>query len=324
MDRPSVSVIIPCYNAAQWVGQAIQSAMDQTYPHKEVIVIDDGSTDTSLDIIQSFGNRIKWETGPHRGGNHARNRGIQLAQGEWIQFLDADDVLMPAKLDFQIPVASRTARTLVFTDWFVFKEKFDSSSARTLSVRKERCDSLELLLDLAPPLHISAPLHRKSLLQDVGLFNVDLPCCQDLDLHLRIAGAGVDFQRLPGPLFAVREISSSLSRSNYERILDYQAPVLLGALTSFLQSARLTQERRRIVARAMAKSSRHYARLGRWAKANERLAAARQIDIAGAASAFTVLYRIAMKVGGFRVAEGLVRCRSALAWRQWQAIRVIN
>ena len=95
--QPLVSILIPCYNAERWVGQAIESALAQTWPNKEVIVVDDGSTDGSLEVIKSFGDRIKWETGPNRGGNVARNRLLELSHGEWIQYLDADDYLLPAK-----------------------------------------------------------------------------------------------------------------------------------------------------------------------------------------------------------------------------------
>ena len=82
LNDPLVSIIIPCYNAEKYVGEAIESALAQTYPNKEVIVIDDGSTDGSLQVIKSFGHRIRWETGPNRGGSAARNRGIELARGE--------------------------------------------------------------------------------------------------------------------------------------------------------------------------------------------------------------------------------------------------
>src|SRR5437773_7247908 len=100
--EPLVSIIIPCYNAENWIGKAIQSGLDQTWPQKEIIVIDDGSTDKSLNVIQSFGQKIRWETGPNRGGNIARNRGLQLSRGQWLQYLDADDYLLPNKVADQV------------------------------------------------------------------------------------------------------------------------------------------------------------------------------------------------------------------------------
>ena len=99
---PLVSIIIPCYNAENYVAEAIQAALDQTYPNCEVIVIDDGSTDRGINVIESFGDRIRWETGPNRGGSVARNRGLDIAKGEWIQFLDADDLISKNKISSQI------------------------------------------------------------------------------------------------------------------------------------------------------------------------------------------------------------------------------
>src|SRR5215813_6146334 len=97
-----VSILIPCFNAERWIAQAIESGLAQTYEEKEVIVIDDGSRDGSLEVIKSFGDRIRWETGPNCGGNAARNRLLQLARGRWLQYLDADDYLLPTKLERQV------------------------------------------------------------------------------------------------------------------------------------------------------------------------------------------------------------------------------
>jgi glycosyltransferase involved in cell wall biosynthesis len=99
-----VSILIPCFNAERWVGQSIESALEQTWTNKEIIVVDDGSTDGSLEIIKRFGDRIRWETRANGGSNRARNRLIDLARGEWLQYLDADDYLKPDKISSQLDV----------------------------------------------------------------------------------------------------------------------------------------------------------------------------------------------------------------------------
>src|SRR6266571_8933317 len=109
--RSFVSILIPCHNAERWVAQAVESALAQTWLQKEVLVVDDGSQDGSLDAIKKFGDRIRWETGPNRGGNAARNRLLKLARGEWLQYLDADDYLLPDKVAKQIHFVSLHSQT---------------------------------------------------------------------------------------------------------------------------------------------------------------------------------------------------------------------
>jgi len=112
-----VSIIIPCYNAEQWLREAIISCLNQTYFNIEIIVIDDGSTDSSLDVIRSYDNKITWETGPNRGGNYARNRGFKLSKGNYIQYLDADDYLLPEKIEKQVCFLNKTHADAVYGDW---------------------------------------------------------------------------------------------------------------------------------------------------------------------------------------------------------------
>ena len=90
-----VSIVIPCYNSEVYVSESIESAINQTYKNCEVIVVNDGSTDSSLQIINSYRDRIKIIDQANQGGCSARNRGLDFACGEFVQFLDADDILSP-------------------------------------------------------------------------------------------------------------------------------------------------------------------------------------------------------------------------------------
>jgi hypothetical protein len=205
-NQPLVSIVIPCFNAEDCVGRAIESALAQTYPNVEVIVIDDGSTDGSLAVIRSFGDRVRWETGPNRGGCAARNRGIELARGEMIQFLDADDTLHPNKLEVQVPAALQFRPNVVYCD----VERIGLNGAKeVVAVDSTGVDSLELTLfnDILTP----GPLHWKSLLEGVGGFCVGLPCGQEWDLHVRLACHGVDFHRLPVALCTYYKQPGSVS-----------------------------------------------------------------------------------------------------------------
>src|ERR1700738_2604870 len=90
-ELPSLAVVIPCWNAERWVARTIQSVLNQNYRKLELIVIDDGSTDGSVEIIRSFGDKILWATGANSGACAARNRGLAAVRSEYVLFLDADD-----------------------------------------------------------------------------------------------------------------------------------------------------------------------------------------------------------------------------------------
>ena len=193
---PLVSILIPCFNAERWVAQAIESALAQTWPEKEVIVVDDGSTDGSLAIIQRFGDHIRWETGPNRGGNPTRNRLLALARGEWLQYLDADDYLLPDKVAAQMNyLATRPATDVLYG--LVTKEDWtDRGVQQVLQKISEPRDPWILLVRWYLP-QTGGPLWHKAALEAVGGWKPDQPCCQEHELYLRLLLAGKRFTYCP-------------------------------------------------------------------------------------------------------------------------------
>jgi glycosyltransferase involved in cell wall biosynthesis len=187
-----VSILIPCYNAERWIKQAIHSSIAQTWPEKEVIVVDDGSTDGSLEIIRSFGDRVVWETGPNRGGNAARNRLLELAHGEWLQYLDADDYLMCDKIERQMHfIAQHPEADIVFGP--ITLEHWSQQKAnRELILIPEPHDPWVLLARWYLP-QTGAPLWRKHIIREVGGWKRVQPCCQEHELYLRLLMAGKRF-----------------------------------------------------------------------------------------------------------------------------------
>ncbi len=119
MMSPSVSAVIPCYNGAEFLREAIDSALGQTYPPLDVIVVDDGSTDDSAAIAASYGPPVRVLRQENQGESVARNRGIDEARGDWIAFLDADDYWEPTKLEKQIAAAAPGV-VCVHTEWYYF------------------------------------------------------------------------------------------------------------------------------------------------------------------------------------------------------------
>jgi GT2 family glycosyltransferase len=192
MNQPLVSIIIPCYNAEKWVAQSIQSSLDQTWPNKEVIVIDDGSTDASLNVIKSFGDKIRWETGPNRGGNVARNRGLEMAGGEWIQYLDADDYLLPHKIAQQVQFLSTSQDTDIIYGPVIVEDWYEDGSSRKPLPIPEPHDPWILLARWYLP-QTGASLWRRQAILDVGGWKPDQPCCQEHELYLRLLMAGKHF-----------------------------------------------------------------------------------------------------------------------------------
>jgi glycosyltransferase involved in cell wall biosynthesis len=121
--KPLVSILIPAYNAQLWIADTIRSALQQTWPRKEIIVVDDGSRDQTLAIAQQFASKeVSVVTQENQGGSAARNKAFELCQGEYIQWLDADDLLAPDKIDRQMKAADeRTSkRTLFSCAWGYF------------------------------------------------------------------------------------------------------------------------------------------------------------------------------------------------------------
>src|SRR5712672_266302 len=116
----SVSILIPAYNAEEWIADTIRSAVAQTWPQKEIIVVDDGSTDQTLAVAQQFeSDCVKVFTQKNQGAAAARNKAFSLSQGDYIQWLDADDLLAPDKIASQMETLQNchSKRTLLSAEW---------------------------------------------------------------------------------------------------------------------------------------------------------------------------------------------------------------
>ncbi len=129
MSAALVSIIIPSYNAGPWIKATIESALAQTWPTKEIIVVDDGSKDNSLTVASEFRSAgVQVVAQANAGASAARNHGLRLARGEYIQFLDADDLMAPDKIARQMEIFARTPRAIVAAAWGRFEN--DPSIAR--------------------------------------------------------------------------------------------------------------------------------------------------------------------------------------------------
>jgi glycosyltransferase involved in cell wall biosynthesis len=241
-----VSILIPCYNAERWIAQAIDSALAQTWSAKEIVVVDDGSTDRSLDVIEQYDGRVLWESGPNRGGNVARNRLLELTSGEWVQYLDADDWLMPEKIASQMRFLEANPQTdIVYSQ--VLEEMWARDECALLDNPIPGSDPNDdiwvLLLRWWLP-QTGGQLWRRQALMDVGGWNPDQPCCQDNELYLRLLIKGKRFAYCP-TASAVHRLWSgdTVSRRDPVCFRGYRLGVLQTAEDFLRQSEQLTERR---------------------------------------------------------------------------------
>jgi glycosyltransferase involved in cell wall biosynthesis len=304
LHRPLVSIVIPCWNGEQFIGEAIESALSQTYPDVEVIVIDDGSTDASLKVIKSFGNRVRWESGPNRGACGARNRGLQLARGGFIQFLDSDDLLKPQKMELQVPLSCARAEEIIYCD----RESHLIGDPERKWVEKVSAGADPVVFALTKIISISTPLYPRGALLQVRGCREGLRCAQDYDLNLRLALAGWRYRRLPAVLVTVRRRSESIS-SDSLKVLQQMLDLWRETLRHLDRLGILTQGRRAAIAARIASAGRVHLRAGRVSDANRLFREARNIDPGGADMAYSTPTRIVRNIMGAIWAERLRRIR---------------
>ena len=304
MSGPTVSIIIPCYNGEEFVSEAIESALDQSYPFKEVIVIDDGSTDNSLSVIKKFGRGIRWKSGPNWGGGAARNLGLSLTNGEYVQFHDADDLLDPKKLEKQVPVLLESGADLVYSDWRQFH--IARPDREWICRVVPQCEDSVILALQKQNITTNSPLHRKKSLMDVGGFRENLPCCQERDLHLRLACRGARFFYLPEVLHTVRQRCGSVS--NYEvRVRWWLHKILVEIYHELEEKNDLSDDRKLAFATLIASNSRRLLRFGHRKSAMEQFRTAfRMHHSGGLAGAYSRFGYYLVKLTGPERAESIL------------------
>jgi glycosyltransferase involved in cell wall biosynthesis len=212
--KPLVSIVMPCFNSEAYVAEAIDSALGQTYDNIEVIVIDDGSSDGSLDVIRSYEGRIAWRTGPNEGPSAARNKGLALARGEFIKFLDADDILLPECITEQVEQSlGLPSSVIVFgDDILVFHDQTRVPDARKAELQDGEYASLVWLFERGA--YTSCPLYRRDLLAGVGGFRAGLNYAEEHDMNLRLSLAGASFLYKQTSCYLRRDHASATRLTN--------------------------------------------------------------------------------------------------------------
>ena len=235
-----VSVVIPSYNRAYIVAQAIESVLGQSYPNVEVVVIDDGSTDDTRRVVTAFDDRVRYIYQPNAGIAVARNSGIAAARGEFVAFLDSDDVWLPWKLEAQLAVLRQRPEVgMIWTDMTAVDESgtvVEQEYLRTFYHASFKHTQLERICEPAGMLraffpnapkaaaahpvytgsihshmfmgnvvHTSTVLVRREWARRIGGFDLEMrPAGEDYDFHFRITKCGpVAFIDAPSILYRV-------------------------------------------------------------------------------------------------------------------------
>ena len=185
-----VSILIPVYNAAEWLSETIRGALEQTWPEKELIIVDDGSTDDSLTIARSFeAPNVQVVSQQNQGACAARNRALQEAQGDYIQFLDADDLMSPHKIETQVRQLGSTPRAVAASRWARFYEEIGDGPHGPVPDRIPSQDPLTWLLiaqrgkAMMPP---HAWLTPRELIDEAGPWDQSMLKNQDGEFFARV------------------------------------------------------------------------------------------------------------------------------------------
>lgn len=220
-QHPLVSVVIPAYNYADFLPETLQSIIGQTYAPIETIVVDDGSTDDTRAVVESFANHpITYLSQPNAGQAAARNYGIRTARGEFVAFCDADDVWLPHKLSTQMKVFFRNpAADIVYCD--VFKFSAAGVWPKTLWQEKgiePRRGGRECLAALCQRNFIPGAMTvvRRSAFERFGYYDESLRVCEEysLWLHMITRGARIDYAYEPLARYRqhARQITANIGR----------------------------------------------------------------------------------------------------------------
>jgi glycosyltransferase involved in cell wall biosynthesis len=254
---PRVSVIIVTYNYGHFLGEAMQSVLDQTFQDWEVIVVDDGSTDNTREVVEAFGDpRIHYVYQENQGNPAARNTALRLVKGEYIAFLDADDVWFPEKLQKQVAQLDGLAPTvgLVYGDVYLFNHDDGAIIGRFLQGRRPPTGRVfgQLLEPDGWFISDTASLIRREVFDRIGLYDQNLLTYEDWEMWVRIASA-YEVEALDEPLARCRRHGSNLGK-RVEEMYRYG----LAARRKVMASYSLNPQERRVLKRNLAQHEYTY------------------------------------------------------------------
>jgi|WetSurMetagenome_2_1015567.scaffolds.fasta_scaffold114498_2 glycosyltransferase involved in cell wall biosynthesis len=246
---PQISVVIPAYNAARWIAETIESVLVQTFQDFEIIVVDDGSTDETAEAVTKF-KRVKCIHQENSGLSSARNTGIRAAMGEYIAFIDADDLWLHDKLDAQMTRLKQTRFAWVYSDAFAFDGESHTPLFIFSQMRKQHEGEVLQSLLLEDFIPMPTPILKRHIFDEVGFFTEDtkLHSAEDWDMWLRTAARyPVGFVKRPLAMYRVHP--TSMIQSALPSVL-YNANLNVIELAVSREPSRLANLKNRAVSRS--------------------------------------------------------------------------
>jgi len=226
MTKPLISIIMPAYNAERYIAESIGSVLSQTYQNWELIIVDDGSTDKTADVVlnrSSSDSRIKYIFEENKGVAAARNTGIKRSSGDLIAFLDSDDLWLEEKLELQVRIMEEVNADVVFSSGFMFDEEDTANETVTYPTFLGKFDPPDmfklLLVEVANRIPALSVLMRRDVLCRTKLFDESAALyygSEDYDLWLSLAKHGAVFYGMTEKLVRYRVRANSLSRNKAE------------------------------------------------------------------------------------------------------------
>ncbi|WP_418511954.1 glycosyltransferase family 2 protein [Corallibacter sp.] len=258
MSAVQVSIIIPTYNRATYIGEALTSIINQTYTHWECLVIDDGSTDNTKTVVSAYqdkDDRIRYTTRPDsypKGSNGSRNYGLSLAQGQYIAFCDDDDYWLHDKLEKQIPIFQQHPEVGLVTGNIEYVNSDGMRTGRVIKQTGNHGYVFEEIL-LKNRLSMITPVIKREVFDKVGLFNTNFVIFEDWEYWRRVAYY-YKFYALDDVLACVRKHDTNTSlivtQAPFEQYVRYRE--LTKALLKWGKS-RFTKRDRQLIAEVEAK-----------------------------------------------------------------------
>lgn len=219
----TVSIVIPCYNAAAFLRETLDAALAQTYPALDVLAVDDGSTDATPDILRDYAarfDRFRWEQSAHAGVQRARNIGFQHAWGEYILWLDADDLIAPDLVAVQMEEARHAPGSIVACPWHKLRQESGVWAIEHLPHEGRTRESvLRSMLRGEWPQHLVSCLFPREAMENAGGWDESLAMHEDRKLLslLLIRNYPIVFSDRSYGLYRIRQGSIAMSRS--ERVV---------------------------------------------------------------------------------------------------------